>query len=210
MESAVAQIPRQGFWEDEDGETIEENCGRKEERGHDQWRHTTWYERSLSKTPGEDRPSSLCTVGGQQGVCRFLHHHKEILMAYHSAVPQAAEFLDPQPLSKGKTEKSKGKKKDANKSSAPQTLDNGFITLPAPQFSHNLSSSASPAPVGPHETSSPAPRPGFSRIGAGAVTESASGHGTPVNGDRTKVAFGFGTKRKAGDEAAGTPPPKRR
>lgn len=136
--------------------------------------------------------------------------HFVLSVGNRGAVPQAAEFLDPQPLSKGKTEKSKGKKKDANKSSAPQTLDNGFITLPAPQFSHNLSSSASPAPVGPHETSSPAPRPGFSRIGAGAVTESASGHGTPVNGDRTKVAFGFGTKRKAGDEAAGTPPPKRR
>ncbi|THH20732.1 hypothetical protein EW146_g681 [Bondarzewia mesenterica] len=133
--------------------------------------------------------------------------HFVLSVGNRGAVPQAAEFLDPQPLSKGKTEKTKGKKKDTNKSATPQTLDNGFITLPAPQISHNATMSASPAPSLPGETGSPAPRPGFSRISSASVAETAPGG---VMGDRTKVAFGFGTKRKADGEANGTPPPKRR
>ncbi|KAA1467523.1 SART-1-domain-containing protein [Dentipellis sp. KUC8613] len=133
--------------------------------------------------------------------------HFVLSVGNRGAVPQAAEFLDPQPLSKGKTEKTKGKKKEQNKSAA-QTLDNGFITLPAPQISHNAGTSASPAPNS--ETNSPAPRPGFSRITSTVVSEAPSGTGTPVSGDRTKVAFGFGTKRKAGEEPNGTPPSKRR
>ena len=127
-------------------------------------------------------------------------------------MPQASEFLDPQPLSKGKTEKTKGKKKEQNKSAAPQPLEGGFITLPAPQISHNAtaSASASPVPMLP-DTNSPVPRPGFSRIMSAAVSsEMPSGGGTPGSTDRTKVAFGFGMKRKAGEEANGTPPPKRR
>ncbi|KAI9461625.1 SART-1 protein [Lactarius psammicola] len=46
-----------------------------------------------------------------------------------SAVPQVAEFLDAQPLSKGKTEKVKSKKKDASKSTN-KAIDNGFMTVP--------------------------------------------------------------------------------
>jgi len=40
-----------------------------------------------------------------------------------------------------------------------------------------------------------------------------SSTGTPVNGsagDRAKVAFGFGTKRKANEDGEDTPPSKRR
>jgi U4/U6.U5 tri-snRNP-associated protein 1 len=124
----------------------------------------------------------------------------------HSAVPQAAEFLDAQPLSKGKTEKVKSKKKDASKS-ANKTMDNGFMTVPAPQAAYGGSGSASPAPSLP-ETGSPAPRPGFSRITSTAVSDVASGSGTPVSTERSRVAFGFSAKRKAGEEASGTPPPK--
>jgi U4/U6.U5 tri-snRNP-associated protein 1 len=125
-----------------------------------------------------------------------------------SAVPQAAEFLDAQPLSKGKTEKVKSKKKDANKP-ANKALDNGFMTVPAPQALYNDSAGNSPAPSLPGtETGSPAPRPGFSRITSTVVSDPVSGSGTPVSGERSKVTFGFSSKRKAGDEAAGTPPPK--
>ena len=61
------------------------------------------------------------------------------------------------------------------------------------------------------------------------VSEPASGAGTPIGsgasgngfgngngsggergGERVKVAFGFGTKRKAAGEGMGTPPQKRR
>jgi len=123
-----------------------------------------------------------------------------------SAVPQAAEFLDAQPLSKGKTEKVKSKKKDASKSTN-KTIDNGFMTVPAPQAAY--SGSASPAPSLPGtETGSPAPRPGFSRITSTVVSDVASGSGTPVSMERSRVAFGFTAKRKAGEEASGTPPPK--
>ena len=126
----------------------------------------------------------------------------------YSAVPQAAEFLDAQPLSKGKTEKVKSKKKDASKSTN-KTMDNGFMTVPAPQAAYNGSASVSPAPSLPGtETDSPAPRPGFSRITSAVVSDVASGSGTPVSTERSRVAFGFSAKRKAGEEASGTPPPK--
>jgi U4/U6.U5 tri-snRNP-associated protein 1 len=125
-----------------------------------------------------------------------------------SAVPQAAEFLDAQPLSKGKTEKAKSKKKDAGKLTN-KTLDNGFMTVPAPQASYNDSPGNSPAPSLPGtEPGSPAPRPGFSRITSTVVSDPVSGSGTPVSGERSKVAFGFSSKRKAGEDATGTPPPK--
>jgi U4/U6.U5 tri-snRNP-associated protein 1 len=130
---------------------------------------------------------------------------------HSSAVPQAAEFLDAQPLSKGKTEKTKSKKKDIAK--VNQTLDTGFITLPAPQSIPHTDGSVAPpsfSPVPGTTASSPvlAPRPGFSRISSAA--EPSSQGGTPVPSDRTKVAFGFGAKRKAGEEIKGSPPPKKR
>ena len=131
-----------------------------------------------------------------------------ILTSAFSAVPQAAEFLDAQPLSKGKTEKTKNKKKDANKSTN-KTIDNGFMTVPAPQASYNDSTGTSPVPSLPGtETGSPAPKPGFSRITPAVVSDAVSGSGTPVGAERSKVAFGFSSKRKAGEEASGTPPPK--
>jgi len=88
-------------------------------------------------------------------------------------------------------------------------MDNGFMTVPAPQAAYNGSGSVSPAPSLPGtETGSPAPRPGFSRITSTVVSDVASGSGTPVSTERSRVAFGFSAKRKAGEEASGTPPPK--
>ncbi|CAL1716230.1 unnamed protein product [Somion occarium] len=126
----------------------------------------------------------------------------------HSAVPQAAEFLDTQPLSKGKTEK-KHKKKIAEKASTPQ-LDSGFITLPAPMINGGFASPSIPSGAASTTTGSPAPRPGFSRISSAAVNfEPTSQGGTPVPTDRSKLVIGLG-KRKAGEEPHGTPPYKRR
>ncbi|KIK93479.1 hypothetical protein PAXRUDRAFT_828941 [Paxillus rubicundulus Ve08.2h10] len=141
--------------------------------------------------------------------------HFVLSVGNRGAVPQASEFLDPQPLSKGKTEKTKSKKKEAAKSGAPPTLDStGFITLPAPQANGTIS--ASPAPSGfssvapTNSSGSPAPtlKPGFSRISSAVDTPSQSG--TPVMGERTKVAFGFGSKRKAAEDFLDAPAPKRR
>ncbi|KAF9238499.1 SART-1 family-domain-containing protein [Melanogaster broomeanus] len=141
--------------------------------------------------------------------------HFVLSVGNRGAVPQASEFLDPQPLSKGKTERTKSKKKEATKSNAPQTLDStGFITLPAPQA--NGSVNASPVPSGfssvlpTNGSGSPAPamKPGFSRISSAVDTPSQSS--TPVTGERTKVAFGFGSKRKAAEDFLDAPPSKRR
>lgn len=131
-------------------------------------------------------------------------------------MPQASEFLDPQPLSKGKTEKTKSKKKEAAKAAAavPQTLDStGFITLPAPQA--NDLDNASPVPSGfssvvqTNGSGSPMPmKPGFSRISSAVDTPSQNS--TPVAGERTKVAFGFGAKRKVAEDFLDEPAPKRR
>ena len=119
----------------------------------------------------------------------------------HRAVPQAAEFLDSQPLSKGKTEK-KNKKKQSGKDATPQLDSTGFMTLPAPMVN------GSPAP-GTSANGSPAPRPGFSRISSVVETETPK-EGTPVPAERSKVVIGLGNKRKAAGEPQGTPPPKRR
>jgi U4/U6.U5 tri-snRNP-associated protein 1 len=101
----------------------------------------------------------------------------------------------------------KNKKKDASKPTN-KTIDNGFMTVPAPQALFN-DSTGSPVPSLPGtETGSPAPRPGFSRITSNVISDTASGSGTPVAAERSKVAFGFSSKRKAGEEASGTPPPK--
>ena len=138
-------------------------------------------------------------------------------MCVSSAVPQVAEFLDVQPLSKGKTEKAKKKKEaKAAQQQNSELSSNGFITLPAGTqhvggdgITPTGSSSSTPA------NASPAPRPGFARISSTFVEnrDSGSGTGTPLSNGldgRTKVAFGFGSKRKAGDEHQDSPPPKRR
>ncbi|TFY60449.1 hypothetical protein EVJ58_g5150 [Rhodofomes roseus] len=131
--------------------------------------------------------------------------HFVLSVGNRGAVPQAAEFLDAQPLSKGKTEKTK-KKKNATKVSTPQLDSSGFMTLPAPT-THN----GSPAPSGVAGASStsngsPAPRPGFSRISR--AVEPSPKEGTPL--DRTKFVIGLGAKRKASGEPLDSPPPKRR
>ncbi|KAF8135074.1 SART-1 family-domain-containing protein [Boletus edulis] len=140
--------------------------------------------------------------------------HFVLSVGNRGAVPQASEFLDPQPLSKGKTEKTKSKKKEAAKAAAPQVLDSaGFITLPVPQA--NDSVSASPIPSGFSSVAqmngfgSPMPvKPGFSRISSAVDTPSQSS--TPVTGERTKVAFGFGAKRKVAEDSLDEPAAKRR
>lgn len=133
------------------------------------------------------------------------------MLIYFSAVPQASEFLDPPTLSKGKTEKNKSRKKDGGKERTPAVIDmTGFTAFPPPR---PLSAGDSPAPSGLEGRSlnSPAP-PSMMKSSFSQVSEPASGMGTPVSGpsDRTKVAFGFGTKRKAGEEAKGSPPSKKR
>lgn len=122
-------------------------------------------------------------------------------------MPQAEDFLDAQPLAKGKTEKAKKKKENqASKAAA----DAGFMTVPAPPV-QIMSAGSSPGPSGLNSMSaSPVPRAGFSRISSAVDTPSQSQGGTPVPADRAKVTFGLGLKRKAGQEAEGSPPPKRR
>lgn len=144
---------------------------------------------------------------GNRGYVRYsyhLDHHTDHDCS--SAVPQASEFFDPQPLSKGKTEK-KNKKKGGPKDAIPQLDGGGFITLSATQSYND-----SPGPAsGAASTSngSPAPRPGFSRIGSN-MAEVDNGAGTPgPMSSGTKFVLGL-NKRKAGEEPAGTPPPKRR
>ncbi|KAG6908342.1 hypothetical protein DXG01_005253 [Tephrocybe rancida] len=138
--------------------------------------------------------------------------HFVLSVGNRGAVPQAADFLDAQPLSKGKTEKAKKKKEGKG---AQQVADTGFMTLPAPQAHSLVMNGDSPGPSGfspmvSHSNSaSPAPRPGFSRISS-AVDTPTSQSGTPVPAERSKVAFGFGTKRKAAEDALSPPPAKRR
>jgi U4/U6.U5 tri-snRNP-associated protein 1 len=81
------------------------------------------------------------------------------------------------------------------------------MTVPAPIPSSISNGGLS----GVNSTSgSPAPRAGFSRIGAAVDSPSASQGGTPVPSDRAKVTIGLGVKRKAQDEAPGSPAPKQR
>lgn len=122
-------------------------------------------------------------------------------------MPQATEFLDAQPLAKGKTEKTK-KKREGKSALAKQEA--GFMTVPVPQM-QTLTNGGSPGPSSfSHSASeSPAPKPGFSRISSTAV-ETPSQGGTPVPGERSKLTIGFGAKRKATEEPMGSPNPKRR
>lgn len=140
--------------------------------------------------------------------------HFVLSVGNRGAVPQASEFLDPQPLSKGKTEKVKSKKKDSGKAGAALLESTGFMTLPAPHLQSHLNSQ-SPAPSGfssvipaSGSNSPPIMKPGFSRISSAADTPTQTG--TPVPSDRTKVAFGFGAKRKAAEDFMDPPPSKRR
>lgn len=80
------------------------------------------------------------------------------------------------------------------------------MTVPAPQL-HLTSNGTSP---GASASASPAPKAGFSRISSGVVEVPSSHGGTPVPGDRVKVAFGLGMKRKAIEDAQGSPLPKKR
>ncbi|KAF8071950.1 SART-1 family-domain-containing protein [Lyophyllum atratum] len=138
--------------------------------------------------------------------------HFVLSVGNRGAVPQAADFLDAQPLTKGKTEKAKKKKEGKG---GQQVAETGFMTLPAPQMQAYLNGD-SPVPSGfspmvsLSNSASPAPsiKPGFSRISSAVDTPSQGG--TPVPAERSKVAFGFGTKRKAGEDALSPPPPKRR
>ncbi|KIP05841.1 hypothetical protein PHLGIDRAFT_30731 [Phlebiopsis gigantea 11061_1 CR5-6] len=130
--------------------------------------------------------------------------HFVLSVGNRGAVPQAAEFLDAQPLSKGKTEKKK-EKKNKQKASTPH-VDTGFITLPAPS-SYN-GSPASMSGMATTSNGSPAPRPGFARISSSNVRmDSPRESGTPVPADRSRLVIGL-NKRKAGEELSGTPPPK--
>jgi len=133
--------------------------------------------------------------------------HFVLSVGNRGAVPQASEFLDAQPLAKGKTEKTKKKKEGKNALNS----EAGFMTVPAPQL--HLVSNGNGSSPGPSASVSPAPKPGFSRISTMA-DNTPSQEGTPAPGERPKVAFGglgLGTKRKADlDETIETPPSKRR
>jgi U4/U6.U5 tri-snRNP-associated protein 1 len=144
---------------------------------------------------------------GNRG-CAFPCFYRQLTDLVCRAVPQAAEFFDAQPLSKGKTEKGK-KKKEGKGGAAQLAAESGFMTLPAPQMQTLLASAnASPVPSASGiNSSSPAPKPGFSRISSAVDSHQQVGEG---GAERSKVTFGFGTKRKAGEAAEGTPPPKRR
>ena len=113
--------------------------------------------------------------------------------------------MDAQPLAKGKTEKTKKKKEGKN---AQNSAEAGFMTVPAPQL-HLMTNGNENSP-GLSASVSPAPKPGFSRIST-MVDNTPSQDGTPVPGERPKVAFGLGTKRKAdAEDVIATPPSKRR
>ncbi|KAF7316824.1 hypothetical protein HMN09_00415500 [Mycena chlorophos] len=132
--------------------------------------------------------------------------HMVLSVGNRGTVPQAAEFLDAQPLSKSsKASGDKGKKKKEGKSGGGDA-DSGFMTVPAPQLL--ASASASPVPSGLNSAGSPAPKPGFSRISSAVDTPTASTSGDAA--ERSKVTIGFGTKRKATEEAPGSPASKRR
>ncbi|CDO73714.1 hypothetical protein BN946_scf185015.g42 [Trametes cinnabarina] len=131
--------------------------------------------------------------------------HFVLSVGNRGAVPQLADFLDTQPLTKTKTEKKKEKKKQSEKHSTPQLDSSGFMTLPAPLPSNM----GSPAPGTSTSNGSPAPRPGFSRIST-VAEPSTPKEGTPVPAERSKVVIGLGTKRKATTEAQDSPPAKKR
>ncbi|EIN04885.1 SART-1 protein [Punctularia strigosozonata HHB-11173 SS5] len=131
--------------------------------------------------------------------------HFVLSVGNRGAVPQAEEFLDPQPLTKSTKGDKKGKKKEHGHTGTPQPVDStGFLNLPQPFASTATTPDPSARP-------SPAPKPGFSRI-SNATTPaegSSTASGTTHVGERNRLAISFG-KRKADEDASGTPPPKRR
>ncbi|KAF8830684.1 hypothetical protein HHX47_DHR2001076 [Lentinula edodes] len=150
-----------------------------------------------------DTPLSM-SAAFQQRQLKAGQAHFVLSVGNRGDVPQAADFFDAQPLSKGKTEKMKKKKESKN---AKAAMESGLMTLPTP----SLANGGSPAPTGfasVGSNGSPGPRAGFSRISSTVETTSQNGTGTPS--ERSKVAFGFGTKRKTNEEATGSPPTKRR
>ncbi|KAE9400241.1 SART-1 protein [Gymnopus androsaceus JB14] len=146
-----------------------------------------------------DTPLSM-SAAFQQRQQKAGQAHFVLSVGNRGAVPQVADFIDAQPLAKGKTEKMKKKKESKN---AKAAMESGIMTIPTT----SLSNGGSPGPSG-LSGGSPGPRAGFSRISSAADVSLQSGASTP--GERSKVAFGFGTKRKAGEEPAGSPPTKRR
>ncbi|KAJ7066972.1 SART-1 family-domain-containing protein [Mycena amicta] len=124
--------------------------------------------------------------------------HMVLSVGNRGTVPQAAEFLDAHPLSKTSKStgaESKGKKKKESRDT-PAAAEAGL---------HD--SSASPVPSGLNSNGSPAPKPGFSRISSAVDAPALL---SSESAERSKVTIGFGTKRKATEEAQGSPASKRR
>lgn len=125
----------------------------------------------------------------------------------YSAVPQDGNYIDIQPLAKGKTEKQK-KKKESKNAAQKAAEAAAFMPLGGMAPVQPLSNRGSPVPSG-SAGASPAPRPGFSRISSAAGVETPiSQGGTPV-GEKERSRVTFGLKRKAGEEAMGSPAKKR-
>ncbi|KAF7312254.1 hypothetical protein MIND_00238400 [Mycena indigotica] len=132
--------------------------------------------------------------------------HMVLSVGNRGTVPQAAEFLDAHPLSKSSKSMGPSKGKQKKESKNVTTTDPGFMTVPAPQVLS--SASASPVPSGFNSTGSPAPKPGFSRISS--VVDAPSSLASSDSIERSKVTIGFAAKRKATEEAPGSPASKRR
>ncbi|KAF8638256.1 hypothetical protein AX17_002278 [Amanita inopinata Kibby_2008] len=180
-------------------------------------------EKRLKKIAEEKKQAAMASGDTPLSMSRAFQQRQEktgqahfvLSVGNRGAVPQGADFLDVQPLAKGKTEKQKKKKESKNAAQkVAEAGAGGFMALSGmPQVQMQpLSNGASPPPSA---SASPAPRPGFSRISSAAGTvgfETPVSHGgTPVGErERSRVAFGFGTKRKAGEEAVGSPPAKKR
>jgi len=112
-------------------------------------------------------------------------------MTDDDAVPQAAEFSDAQPFSKGKTEMVRGKKKDSSKPTN-KTLNNGFMTMLAGPVLCTITvqviAQRLPFLLPRTETGSPAPMV-FSRITPTVVSDLVSGSVIPISGERSKMVF---------------------
>jgi len=112
-------------------------------------------------------------------------------MTDDNAVPQATEFSDAQPFSKGKMERVRGKKKDSSKPTN-KTLDNGFMTVLTGPVLHTMTvqviAQHLPFPLPGTETDSPAPT-AFSRITPMVVSDLVSGSVIPISGKCSKMVF---------------------
>ncbi|KAF8965904.1 SART-1 protein [Flammula alnicola] len=171
----------------------------------------TKLEKRLKKIANEKKRETMASGDTPLGMNKAFKRLQEkagqahfvLSVGNRSTVPPAPEHLDPQPLTKGKSEK-RLKKEEAKSSAAALAAQEaaGFMVLPAMQ----TFATTSPDPNG----GSSAPKPGFSRISRSTVESGSTlQDDTLVLNDRTKVAFGFGTKRKAGELTSGTPPPRK-